>query len=304
MPSLRKPSLFLSFLTIVSASFFALAADMKPEEVIAKHLDSIADAKTRSGIKNRVVQGPVTFKVVVGGGGMLEGKGGFVSEERKSNLVLKFTSDYRGEQVVSNGDKTYVAATMANHRRSDFGELIHTQDFVVNEGLLGGELSTGWALLNLDKLQAKVDYKGMKKFDGKQVLDLQYHSKKHDDMSVHIYLDPETYRHVATVYTITLATGVGGQGAPSAFEQTGLSPSSDSPGADVTQSAKQKEVRYIIEERFSDFKAQDGVTLPTKYDLRYTQELQSGSTKISEWTLEGQDVASNVSLDPRNFEVK
>ncbi len=304
MLNVRKLSFFLSCVIVLSSAVLARASDLKPEDVIAKHLDSIATSETRSAIKSRAIQGPAVFKVIVGGGGMLEGKGGLVSESRKSNLVLRFNSEYRGEQIVSNGDKAYVAASMANHRRSDFGELIHTQDFLVREGLLGGALSTNWALLNLDKLQAKVDYKGVKKFDGSQVLDLQYHSKKHDDMNVHIYLDPESYRHIATVYTISLSSNLAGQGALSAAEQTGLSQSVDRPGADVTQSARQREIRYTIEERFSGFKAQDGVTLPTKYDIRYTQELQSGSTKISEWTLDGQEVSTNVSLDPRNFEVK
>ena len=283
----------------------AWAADMKPEEVVAKHLDSIANAQTRASIKSRAIQGPATFKLMVGGGGLLEGKGGFVSEQGKSNFVLKFNSDYRGEQIVTDGNKAYIAATLANHKRSNFGEFIQSQDFVVKEGLLGGELSTGWALGNLERLKAKVDFNGTKKFDGKQVLDLRYHSKKHDDMTVHIYLDPETFHHVATVYTISLASNLGGQGPASLAEQTGLvGPSSPSGGADVTQSSKQREIRYTVEERFTDFKTTDGVTLPSRYDLRYTQELQSGSTNIYQWNLDASEVSQNVSLDPRNFEVK
>jgi hypothetical protein len=296
--------IFLQFIAICIC-LPAWAADVKPEEVVAKHLDSIASAQTRSGIKNRVVQGQATFKLMVGGSGQLDGKGGLVSEQGKSNLVLKFNNDYRGEQIVTDGDKAYVAATLSNHHRSQFGEFIHSQDFVVKEGLLGGTLSTGWALSNLERLKAKVDYNGVKKFDGKQVLDLRYHSKKRDDMNVHIYLDPDTFHHVATVYTISLASNLGGQGPGSLAEQSGLTaPSGSSGGADVTQSSRQREIRYTVEERFSDFKTVDGVTLPSHYDLRYTQELQSGSTNIYEWTLNAAEVSQNVSLDPRNFEVK
>ena len=283
----------------------ARSADMKPEEAVAKHLDSIANVQTREGIKSRAIQGPATFKLMVGGSGQLDGKGGLVSEQGKSNFVLRFNNDYRGEQIVTDGNRTYVAATMANHHRSTLGDFIQSQDFVVKEGLLGGELSTGWALANLERLKAKVDFGGTKKFDGKQVLDLRYHSKKHDDMNVHIYLDPETFRHVATVYTITLASNLGGQGPPSAAEQTGLTaPSGSGGGADVTQSSRQREIRYTLEERFTDFKTSDGVTLPSRYNLRYTQELQSGSTNIYEWSLDANEVSQNVSLDPKNFAVK
>jgi hypothetical protein len=280
------------------------AADMKPEEVVAKHLDSIGTADARAAVKNRVIQGDAKFKLLVGGSGELDGKGGFVSEQRKSNFVMKFNGDYRGEQIVSDGDKAYVASTLASHHRSNFGEFIHSQDYVVREGVLGGELSTGWALENLDKLQVKLEYGGLKKFDGQQVIDLRYHSKKHDDMNVHIYIDPQTFRHVGTVYSITLGTNLGGQGGPSASDQVGLTTATDRPGADVTQSAKQRDVRYTVEERFTDFKTSDGLTLPSHYNLRFTQELQSGSTIIDNWDLNADQVSQNVSLDPRNFEVK
>jgi hypothetical protein len=281
------------------------AADMKPEEVVAKHLDGIGSADVRKSVKNRIVQGNAKFKFVVGGSGELEGKGGFVSEGNKSNVVLKFSGDYRGEQFISDGNKTYVGAGMSNHKRSQLAEFIRSQDFILKEGLIGGELSTNWALLNSNQGQAKLEYNGLKKFDGQQVHDLRYRSKKHDDMTIHIYLDPENFHHIATVYSITLAAGLGGPGGPNAFEQTGLSgPSSPQAGGDVTQSAKQRETRYTIEERFADFKSGDGITLPTKYTLRYTQELQSGSTVIYEWDVAADEVSQNVTLDPRNFEVK
>jgi len=59
-----------------------------------------------------------------------------------------------------------------------------------------------------------------------------------------------------------------------------------------------------VEERFTEFKAFDGLTLPSHYNLRFTQELQSGSTIIDNWDLNADDIAHNMSLDPRNFDVK
>ena len=106
-----------------------------------------------------------------------------------------------------------------------------------------------------------------------------------------------------TTYTITLASGLGGF-SPSSSDQAGLTTPSNAPGADVTQSARQKQTRYTIEERFSDFKTTEGLTLPTKYVIHFTEELQSGATNVFEWDLTADEVSNNKPLDPRNFQVK
>jgi hypothetical protein len=107
-----------------------------------------------------------------------------------------------------------------------------------------------------------------------------------------------------TTYTITLASGLGGF-APSLSDQAGLTtPAADNPGADVTQSSKQKETRYTIEERFSGFKTADGLTLPSKYSIHFTEELQNGTTKVYEYDLTADEISNNRPLDPRNFQVK
>jgi hypothetical protein len=76
------------------------------------------------------------------------------------------------------------------------------------------------------------------------------------------------------------------------------------PGADATQSSKQKEIRYTLEERFSDFKTAEGLTLPTKYAIHFTEELQNGTTRLYVWEMTAEEVFNNRSLDPRNFQVK
>ncbi len=39
------------------------AADMKSEELVAEHLDSIGKAESRAGAKSRIVQGTSLFKI-------------------------------------------------------------------------------------------------------------------------------------------------------------------------------------------------------------------------------------------------
>ena len=280
------------------------AADMKAEDVVAGHLDSIGTAEARAAAKTRIVQGTALFKIQVGGGGELQGTSALVSEGRKSVLMIRLpNSDYRGEQFVTDGDKVSVAATTSSHKWSDFAEFVRAQDEIVREGLLGGELTTAWALLHLAENKAKLSFDGEKKADGRPAYQLSYHSKKRDDLTIHLYFDTQTFQHIMTTYAITLASGLGGY-SPSISDQAGLTTSSNPGGADVTQSSKQRETRYTIEERFSDFKSVEGLALPTKYSIHFTEELQNGTTKVHEWDLTADEISNNRPLDPRNFQVK
>jgi hypothetical protein len=62
--------------------------------------------------------------------------------------------------------------------------------------------------------------------------------------------------------------------------------------------------RNHLEERFSDFKAVDVLSLPTHWNLQFTLELPNGSTTVSEWDMKEDQIANNVGLDQRNFEMK
>ena len=210
MRSLNMKSGFWLLTLVLSAPPLIRAADQKPEELVARHLDSLGTAEARAANKSRVIQGPATFKMPVGGGSQLEGKGAVVSEERKLNIMMKFASDYRGEQFISDGDKWSIAATTADHRRTAFGEFVKSQPLLLQEGLLGGALSTAWALANIEHNHPHLSSAGLKKVDGRQLLDLHYESKRGNDMDIHLYFDPETYRHVLTVYSLTAASGFGG----------------------------------------------------------------------------------------------
>ena len=281
----------------------AHAEDLKPEDLVAHHLESIGAATARTANKSRVVQGAARFKMLVGSGGQLDGKGAVVSEGQKINIMMKFASDYKGEQFISDGQKSYIAATTADHRRSSLGEFVMSQPVILQDGLLGGALSTAWALSNLDRNHPHLSSGGIKKRDGKQVLDLHYQPKRSTEMDIHMYFDPETYHHLETVYTITLASGLGGS-VPSATDQVGLTSSPGLSGSDPTRSSKQQQIRYTLEENFSDFSTTDGITLPSHYNVHFTRESQDGKTTVSEWDMSANEVSENMSLDPRNFQVK
>jgi hypothetical protein len=269
---------------LLSLSGFAAAADTKAEDIVAKHLESIGTPDARAAIKSRAVEGSLHFKLLVGGSGDVAGTWGQVTEQHKSNFVMRFgTGDWRGEQFVYNGDKTSFAAATASHRPSVLAKFVSSQDFIIKEGLLGGELSAGWGLQNLDPAKVRLDYMGLKKIDGRELQGIEYYSKGNTDMTVKLYFDPETYRHVKTVYALAVSPNMSHR---------------------ITNSVNQQEIRYTIEERFSDFRTDDGVTLPRRYDLQYTQELQSGSTRVYEWDMTVEKILDTIELAPGNFQMK
>jgi hypothetical protein len=289
MKAIRFRLLFLLTLVALSPVGFAAAspdtaAVTGTEDLVARHLDSLGDAKMREAVKTRVAQGTAKFKILVGGAGSLDGKSVLVSEGNELHFMMKFqNNEYRGEQFIFNGDKVEVSTATGRQSRSGLGNFVYVQDAVLREGLWGGVLSTAWPLLDLGKRKAKLTYGGLKKVDGQELYNLRYESKKGSDIEIQLYFDPATYRHVLTVYSLTIQAGLAGR---------------------ETSSARLQQIRSRLEERFSDFKTVDGLTLPTQYTIHFTQEQQSGQTIVSEWSLEENDLSNNTPLDPKNFAVK
>ena len=275
-----------------------------PDDLVAHHLDSVGDAKTRAAAKTRVAQGTAQFKILVGGAGTLDGKSALVSEGGKFHFMMKFpNNDYKGEQFIYDGNKIEVSGSTAQQRRSSLGGFVYVQEAVMREGLWGGVLSTAWPLTDLDKRKAKISFDGMKKVDGQDLYEVRYHPKKNTDLEIRLYFDPATYHHVLTVYSLTMQPSVmhvEGSETMSTPETAGGPPLSAN---SETLTARQQQTRYRLEERFDDFKSADGLTLPTRYTIHFTQELQSGRTTVSEWVIQEENVANNQTLDPKNFEV-
>jgi hypothetical protein len=280
------------------------------DELVAQHLNSIASTAARADLKTRVAKGPVHFTILVGGAGNLDGKAFLVSDGNKFQFMMKLlNNDYRGEQFIFDGEKDKVAYSTARQTRSSFGDFVYVQDAGLREGLLGGVLSTAWPLLNLDERKPRLTFGGLKKIDGQELYELGYHPRKSSDLEIQLFFDPQTYRHVETIYSYSISRSISGvdpsQDSPAAPAPTGPGAVGIPGGVNAeTQTARRQMTRYRLQEKFSDFKTVDGVTLPTHYDLQFTQELQNGKTTLSDWDLKDLDVASNVPVDARNFDVK
>jgi hypothetical protein len=276
------------FCALLLSLFFtggaAVGASLRPEDLIQRHLASIGTPAALAGVRSRLVRGNATYKILVGGSGQIRGVMVFVSEGPKIHLLLKTnTVEYKGEQFICDGKDTSVAGTYADKTRSDLGEFVRAQDAMLREGLIAGTLSTAWPLLNEDRWKGRVSYEGIKKVDGRELQTLRYKVKK-SDLDVMLYFDPETFRHVMTLYTARIVAGIGLEG-------------------DVS-SAERQETRYRIQEKYGDFRQFDGLTLPTSYELRFTQELANGFTKSVDWDVAVSEIKNNLGLDPKNFEVR
>jgi hypothetical protein len=318
----RACLLVIPAILLIAQALPSYAADMKPEDIVAKHLDSIGTAQARVAAKSRVVEGTVDYRILVGGAGNLDGNSVLVSEADKVQFMMKLNNNlYHGEQFIYDGKDYQIARTTANKNRSSLGEFVQVQDVVLREGLWGGALSTAWPLYDLNGHKAKLTYTGMKKIDGNDAYELRYAPKKNSSVSIYLYFDPQTFRHIETVYTLRISAQLGSVdplatiAVPSDPSLAGPSTSpsgaitsggkSGIPGeTNETATARQQETRYRLEERFSDFKTADGLTLPNKYTIHFAQELGSGRTTVNEWTMSATQVMNGTGVDPRNFQIK
>lgn len=282
----------LVFVALVSMLSVSSAKDeFQASDFVTKHLNSIGDEKARAAVKNQLVQGSLTFQYL-NVAGVVTGSLQFVSEGDKFVSVLKIPSpDYRGEQFTSDGKKTAISQPMPG-RYSALGGFIHLHDEVLTEGLWGGTLSTAWALSHLEQRRAKLEDKGIKKVDGQELHRVDYLPKKSSDLTIELYFEPETFRHVMTVYSYSVGNTGGGGPTASAGQQQGY---------------------FHLEERFADFKTFDNLTLPTRWTITYSgnASLRAGrdagprsTASITQFETTDAKVSHNMTLDPRNFEIK
>jgi hypothetical protein len=261
----------------------AASAGLTSEDVVAKHLAAIGSPEARASVKTRVVQGNASYKIVIGGGGQIVGNTGVVSEGRKVRFVMKFLQNYRGENFLGTGDSVRVGYSNSDETRSALASLVYAQDAILKEGLFGGVLSTAWPLLDVSGRQAKLTYDGVKKINGRELYRLTYQPRKGSDLKIQLFFESDSFRHVMTTYLLEVGNNV---------------------GKTILDSATLKADRTTLEERFDEFMTLDGITLPTRWTIQFTRELPSGETTITSWDLKEEKIQQNVTLDPKNFEMK
>jgi hypothetical protein len=306
----------VTLLALVALPSVGMAKDQfQASDFVKQQLNSIGAEPARTAAKNRAVSGTVTFQLLNASSGRQDGKQVFVSEGDKLVSLLKLPNPaYHGERFVSDGRKTLVA-DLRPGTYSALGDFVRVHNEILTEGLWGGTLSTGWALSHLDERNAKLQDRGLKKVDGRELHRVDYVPKKRSDLEIQLYFEPDTLRHVMSVYALTISPQM---------------------ARSETQTARQQETRYRLEERFADFKSVDSLNLPERWTIRFTSEVSttgaaggdelptlpgggevaaagttintngigSGISPVTQFEVSVTSISHNVQLDPKNFEVK
>lgn len=278
MNSFRLTS-FLVVIALMGLSTNSFSQKITVEEIISKHLDSIATKENRDQIKNQIVIGDATVKFKLQSGLPIAGKVVFVSENNKNFVGMKLNSkDYPSERFSfdgKNGNVDYIKIGT----RSILGSFILTHENLLEDGLLSGTLSSAWALLDpTSQKKAKISFGGMKKIDGNEAYVLEYSPKGGSDLNIKLFFDKETFRHIRTEYKRVSSAGIG--------QSIG------------TQQLTEGNITLI--EEFSDFKAENNLNLPHKYRINYATTGQSITTEI-EWLFTLSQFTFNQNLHPDTF---
>jgi hypothetical protein len=256
---------------------------LKAEEVLAKHLDSIGPAAARSGLQTVVIAG--TSKAVFKARnniGAIDGQLVLASKENKSVIGMAFPStDYSNEKFGYDGKK-FTVGYLKPGVRSTLGSFLLTNDEPFKEGLMGGTLSAAWPLLNLSERKAKLEYSGTDKVDGRPAHKLRYSPSKGSDLTIHLFFDAETFRHVRTQYDRVAGARLSTGG--------------------IDAQASQRAPRYRMTEDFSDFKQEGNLTFPHSYKLTLELENTAG-TSVHTWEMALVQFAFNEALDDTGFDV-
>jgi hypothetical protein len=188
--------------------------------------------------------------------------------------------EYPVEQMVFDGERSNTGV-LPQGQRSNLSQFLDQQNLPLREGLLGGTLSTAWALLRLEEKQPKLEYGGLKKIDGRQLHELRYRQRKGSpDLKVTVYFD-EAFHHVRTDYKFQIGARIG-------F------------GPD--DSSTIQESYYTLSEDFSEFREVDGLLLPHHYRQRVSIQTSTGSTMI-DWTLKVSEISHREKVDDQTFKL-
>lgn len=280
MKIFRYPALIALSLFVCSSA--VSAQKLKPEEVLAKHLDSIGTAEKRAAMKSILAVGDATVTFITQKNQSAAGRIVLASTAEKNFWGLSLNAaDYPHEKFSFDGKNAKVAFVRAGNR-TILGNFVLTNDVILEDGLLGGTLSTSWAMIRLAENKAKVSSDGTKKIDGKEVYVLNYSPKGGGDLRITLYFDKENFRHVRTEYKRTSSAGI---------------------GTNPNQSSGFRESQLKVTEDFSDFKTEDGLTLPRAYRLFYSISGQNQTTEIK-WDFLLTEFAFNKTLDEKTFDAE
>ncbi len=266
----RVRSLILLGATLLLGSALSSGRDgekLTAKELIHRHLASIASPDQLKARQAFAVQGDCEYRLLLGGVLNAPGTAQLVSKGRAYNILFNFAAgEYAGTQFITDGKKTDIEYTSGG-QVNPLWIFLQGQSALLTEGLLGGELTTAWALLDVDGRKPTLKYRGIDEVDGRRLHRLDYGIRKGGlDLKTRLYFEPETYHHVLSTYEVTT-----------------FAPMGSSPDA----SSKQRVARQRVEERFDEFKNLEGFMLPTSWTVQYFKTANDAAAMVTSPGLAG-----------------
>ena len=252
------------------------------EQLLARHLESIGPAEARAAAPSRLVNGAVKLVSRLGSSGQITGRGAIASISPKVRYTMKFSApDFPAEEMVFDGNKT-ATSFLPQGKRSNLSQFLDQHPVPLREGLIGGTLSTSWALFRTAELNPKLEYKGTAKIDGKPLHKVAYRQRKGSpDLKVWLYFDPQTFRHVRTEYQFQIGARL---------------------GVGPNDSNAVQESFYILSEDFDDFRPVDSLTLPHSYKLILSISASTGSL-LYDYQLAVEQISHKESFGDQTFKL-
>jgi len=272
------------------------ADKMKPEEIVAKHMEAVGAAETLNSIHSRIIAGSVVAVLHAPATARFEGQAIMASEGSKNTIGMGFESAGKYEERFAFDGSNVTVGYARPGTRGYWGDFLLTHENIIKMGLVGGVLSDSWPLRELSEKKQKLEYDGIKKIENRSLHEIKYIPKGSSDLEIKLFFDAETYQHVRTEYTRVISAGIGTGQIPSGR------PGSAAASGAVDQSGQQRTTRYRMTEQFSDFRKEGGLMLPHGYQVNLDLDTKGGTLMI-QWDFKLTDFAFNQEVPDATFVV-
>lgn len=285
----HRSALVLLCLTAV-LPIHAADDELTPEELVSRHLDSIGPEEARQQIQSREYAGQGVWRMVLGGVGHMAGAVFFASSANTCDFSFGSEPNqaFTGERFLYDGKDADVKRSF-QEQYSVLGQFMRRNRNILGEGLFGGTANLSWSLLDTEGRRPRLKYLGLREVEGRELHALDYRPRRRKgDISIELYFDPETYRHVRTEYHERFIGDIGPGRDPS------LSRVPNSPSDPAISMLEESQVIFI--ETFESFHPADGVMVPARWTLKldvYNEGRGSGSANSSEIEVGFEEVVHN-----------
>lgn len=269
------------FFIILSLVSTVICQKIKADELITKHVDSLAAAEVRQkGRKDLSLIGTVGYTAGTTNDVGSSGSAAFAFEVEKSAFAFTLgAKSYDHDRFIYDGKKLRIDNPITGGNRSALGNFLSTNEGLVKSGLFGGVYNGAWALGDSANPRGKLSDIGLKKLDGIDVYVASFSPKKGLGLNIKMYFDKENFRHIRTEYSRMIGA------------QMGATPE--------TSSQQAEEFETLIEE-FGDFKTVNGWSLPQSYKVTLLVERARRASEFR-YKFNFDQIYIDQTLDPTTF---